>query len=367
MYAPWMRCSFDDPIGPKQHVALSQQGLCPAAVEDHAGVVLRGHREGDSRRDVDLDRSVMMSTDGRWRGEHEVDPHGARLLREADDRVLDLGRRDHHQVGELVDHAQDVRERRLSARGPRAVQLDDVARACLPHHLVAPLHLADQVGEHVGRHPGDVHHRRQQVRDVLVVVQLHALRVDQHHPHLVGRGAHQDRRQHRVDAPGLPRAGGARDQEVRHACEVGPHGVAGDVLAEPDRQRRAARALAVLLGQLAAEDVAEVDHAVALVGHLDADRLLARDRRKDADVGGGERVRDVVLQLGDLRDLDAGREPQLVAGHARAGHLPDDLRLDAEVAERLDQQLRDVVLVGGVGRRSLWRSGAAASGRGARS
>ena len=47
--------------------------------------------------------------------------------------------------------------------------------------------------------------------------------------------------------------------------------------------------------------------------------------------------------------LVPGREPQLVARHARAGDLPDDLRLDAEVAERLDQQLRDLVLVGGVG------------------
>ena len=107
--------------------------------------------------------------------------------------------------------------------------------------------------------------------------------------------------------------------------------------------------------QLAAEDVAEVDHAVALVGHLDADRLLAGDRREDADVGGGERVGDVVLQLGDLRDLGAGREAQLVARHARAGDLPDHLGLDAEVAQRLDQQLGDLVLVGGVGALALGR------------
>ena len=45
------------------------------------------------------------------RGEHEVDADRARLLREADDRVLDVGRRDHHQVGELVDDAEDVGQR----------------------------------------------------------------------------------------------------------------------------------------------------------------------------------------------------------------------------------------------------------------
>ena len=54
---------------------------------------------------------VMTSTRGRLRREHEVDADRARLLREADDRVLDVGGRDHHQVGELVDHAEDVRQR----------------------------------------------------------------------------------------------------------------------------------------------------------------------------------------------------------------------------------------------------------------
>ena len=49
-----------------------------------------------------------------------------------------------------------------------------------------------------------------------------------------------------------------------------------------------------------------------------------------------------------LRDLGAGREPQLVARDARPGDAADDLRLDAEVAERLDQRLGDLVLVGGV-------------------
>ena len=88
------------------------------------------------------------------------------------------------------------------------------------------------------------------------------------------------------------------------------------------------------------EDVAEVDDPAARVGDLDADRLLAGDRREDADVGRGQRVGEVVLELGDLADLDAGREAQLVAGDVRAGDHADDLRLDAEVAERLDQLRR---------------------------
>ena len=57
-------------------------------------------------------------------------------------------------------------------------------------------------------------------------------------------------------------------------------------------------------------------------GHLDADGLLAGDRRQDADLGRRERVREVVLEPCDLRHLRARRELELVAGHARAGDLP---------------------------------------------
>ena len=64
---------------------------------------------------------VMTSTRGRLRGEHEVDADRARLLGEADDRVLDVGGRDHHQVGELVDHAQDVGQRRLAGGDARTL------------------------------------------------------------------------------------------------------------------------------------------------------------------------------------------------------------------------------------------------------
>ena len=86
------------------------------------------------------------------------------------------------------------------------------------------------------------------------------------------------------------------------------------------------------------EDVAEVHDPAARVGDLDADRLLARDRREDPDIGGGQRVGEVVLELGDLGDLGPGREAQLVAGDVRPGDAADDLRLDAEVAERLEQR-----------------------------
>ena len=71
------------------------------------------------------------------------------------------------------------------------------------------------------------------------------------------------------------------------------------------------------------------------VRHLDADRLLARDRGEDADLRRRQRVREVVLQARDLGDLRPRRQLELVADDPRAGDLPDHGRLDAEVRERL--------------------------------
>ena len=64
--------------------------------------------------------------------QHQVDADRAGLLGQPDDRVLDLGRGDHHQIGELVDHAEDVGQGRLARALAGAVQLDQVsARASL--------------------------------------------------------------------------------------------------------------------------------------------------------------------------------------------------------------------------------------------
>ena len=131
------------------------------------------------------------------------------------------------------------------------------------------------------------------------MVELDLLGVDQHEPHLVRGGAQQDRGEHRVDARRLAGAGGAGDEQVGHLRQVGADRPAGDVLAEPDGQRRP------VLGRLL-EDVAEVDDPPPGVRDLDPDRLLAGDRREDPDVGGGQRVGEVVLQLGDLATLMPG-------------------------------------------------------------
>ena len=58
-----------------------------------------------------------------------MDADRPRLLREADDGVLHLLRRDHHQVGQLVDDDQQVRQRLLAAAAQSPVHLRQAPRA----------------------------------------------------------------------------------------------------------------------------------------------------------------------------------------------------------------------------------------------
>ena len=90
---------------------------------------------------------------------------------------------------------------------------------------------------------------------------------------------------------------------------------AGDVLAEPDGERARGRGQVVV-------DVAERDEVRREVRDLDADGLLAGDRREDADLGRRERVGEVVLERGDLRTFVSRRELQLVARDARPAIWP---------------------------------------------
>ena len=174
------------------------------------------------------------------------------------------------------------------------------------------------------------------------MVELDLLGVDQHDPDLVRRGPQQDAREHRVDARRLAGAGGAGHQQVRHLGQVGADRAPGDVLAQPHRERRP-------VGGRVLVDVAEVHDLAPRVGDLDADRLLAGDRRQDADVGGGQRVGEVVLELRDLGHLDSRCQPDLVARDVRSGDAPDDLGLDPEVTQGLEQGPGRRLLPGGVG------------------
>ena len=114
------------------------------------------------------------------------------------DRLLDVARGDHHQVVELVDDDDDVRQplrlagsltasASIAALVERRVVPADVAEADLGQQVVAALHLLDRPAEGVGRllRVGD--RLREQVRQAVVLAHLDLLGVDEDEPHLVGR------------------------------------------------------------------------------------------------------------------------------------------------------------------------------------
>ena len=330
MNAPWMRAERDSPAG--------RNSMSPCPSSDSAPFWSRMTRESVWEETANAIRAgtfalimpVITSALGRWVASTQMDAHRARLLREADDRVLDVGGGDHHQVGELVDHAEDVGQRRLALAHPDPVELREVARLGAAHHAVALLHLLDQVAEHVGGQARAGDDRREQVRDALVVVELHALGVHEHHPHLVRRGAQQDEDSIAFTQPDLPEP---VVPAIRMCgCLARSVPIALPAMSLPSQTESGDQPFGALL-----EHVAEVHHLAHAVGHLDAHRLLAGDRGEDAHLLGGQRVGEVVLELGDLRHLDAGRQPQLVAGHVRAADRADHPRVDVEVGERLHQ------------------------------
>ena len=94
------------------------------------------------------------------------------------------------------------------------------------------------------------------------------------------------------------------------------------------------------------DHVAQPDHVAVVVGHLDADRRLAGDRRDDPDARHRQGDRQVVGQADDLRDAQAGLELDLELGDDRPGVDLHDADLVAEIQRGPLQQHRPGVDLG---------------------
>ena len=203
---------------------------------------------------------------------------------------------------------------RVDLLGAQLVVSRDVPHFGSPQVLVALIHLLAGPREqrlgllHVDNH--GVH----QVRDPLVLRELDLLGIDQDQLHLVGPPGHQDRQDHRVQADRLAGAGPAGHQKVGHFGQVVHERHALGVLAQEQRD-----AAVVESPVHPRDDIAQPDHVAVVVGHLDADRRLARDRCDDPDARDRQGDRQVVGQADDLRDAQAGLELDLELGDDRPG------------------------------------------------
>jgi hypothetical protein len=129
------------------------------------------------------------------------------------------------------------------------------------------------------------------MRQRLVEGQLHALGIDHDEPERLRAVAVQKAGDERMNSDGLARSGSARDEEVRHFCEVREVRRPGDVA--PKRQEKRLAGSGKVAGS---EHGAEPHRHFARVRDLDADQRFARNRRFDAHRGGGKSELQVVLK-----------------------------------------------------------------------
>jgi len=165
------------------------------------------------------------------------------------------------------------------------------------------------------------------MRNSFVHGQFQHLGVDHDELAALRRQAVEQRQDHGVDANRLAGAGGAGNQHVRHAGEIGEHRLAADILAECQRQIEAR-----LLEGFRGQHLAQVDRLALGVWQFDADGIAAL-HHGDAGRDGAHRAGDIVSQADDARRLDARCRFELIKCNDRTRTHLDDLALDAEIVQ----------------------------------
>ena len=222
-------------------------------IEDHAGVGEARNRKGETRGHVGLDHAGDDIDRRPLGGDHQVNADRTGHLGDSGDRLFDIARRDHHEVGEFVD--DDEHERQALVLEWLAVLVDltqsrlhgalvdglvvarDVAEADLVEQVVPAFHLPHCPCERIGGLARIGDGCGEQVRCLVVLAHLDSLRVDQDHADLLRRGAHQDRGQQRVETRRLASASGAGDQHVGHRGQVDHDVLAVDVATDGHLER----------------------------------------------------------------------------------------------------------------------------------
>ncbi len=171
------------------------------------------------------------------------------------------------------------------------------------------------------------------MRNAVIDRQFQHLRIDHDQAALFGLQPVDQAQDHRVDRDRLAGAGGAGDQQMRHAREIDDHRFAADGLAEAERQLCRGFVIAS-----ASQHLAQIDLLAVLVRQFDADGVAAR-HDGDARRHRAHRAGDVVGKADDARRFDAGRGLQFVKRDHRTRPRIDDLALDAEILKHAFERL----------------------------
>ena len=222
--------------GHPEHVAAAEELLRAGHIDDRAGIDGGCGSKRDASGDVRLDEAGDDVDRRPLRPDHEVDARRPGQLRDPGDLFLDLNRCLEHQIRELVDDQDDVRDP-VAARLFLVVR-GDVAGTGAREEPIAPVHLARRPVERVEDRAGVVDDGDHEVRDAVEPGEIHPLEVADENADLVRGGLHQQAREDRADADALPGSGLPRDEQVRQLGQIRDYGHAGYVLAERDGQLR---------------------------------------------------------------------------------------------------------------------------------
>ena len=173
------------------------------------------------------------------------------------------------------------------------------------------------------------HFRQEMTFQLRIERQFHLLRIDQHQLQFRRMFLVQQRRDDRVQSDRFALSGRAGYQQVRHFGQVDDERFVLNRFAEHHRD-----VVVRFLELHRFDDRVHRDDLLVLVRHFDADRSLARDRRDDPDAERGETLRDIVLEVLDFRNTNAGSLYDLIQRDRRPDRRFDLVDLDPEIFER---------------------------------
>ena len=316
----------------EQHVAQAGEFFGAHLVDNDARVDARSDVKGDTVGDVGLDEA-RHHVGARTLSRHDqVDTGGTAQLGDTHDRSLDVLAGDHHQVRELVDDDDQVGHllRRVIvvlklAGGLLFVVGRDLAHVQSLEDLQTTLHLGHGPLQGTRGLLGLGHHGHVKMRQAVVARELDALGVDHDQAHVLGKGAHEQGRDDRVNHDRLTGTGSTGDQQVGHLGEVGDDRRALGIAADGELEWAALN-----IGQ----HVTQVDVLALAVRNLDAHQRRTRDRGKDTHRLGGKRQRDIVLEARDLAHTFAFTRLQLKGRHRGTGNPADHAGAAAKLKQR---------------------------------
>ena len=318
-----------------EHIALAHQLFRAGGVQNDPGLHGAGHGEGNARGNVGLHEAGDDVRRGTLGGDDQVDARSTSHLRHTADGLLHFLGRHQHEVGQLIDDHHNLRQGlAILHRGAGLIIGVKIPDAGVGHHPVALHHLRHRPLEGTGClfRVGD--HGYEQMGDAVVNAQLHHLGIHHDEANLLGLGLIEQGNNQAIHAHRLTRTGGTGDEQMRQLCNVADDAVAADVLAHGEGDAGLA-----LVKLHRVDDVPDVDGAHQLVGHLDAHDGDFIGDGGNADARGAQCQGNVVGKVGELGELHAAVELQLIAGDRGAADDVDDMGVDAEAHQRVAQAL----------------------------